>query len=838
MKRTIACLLTFALCLGLLAGCGETAPQETAAPQTDAGEEVYTAAFRSLTLSEDSWLQSYALTEDALYLVVHEKLSEGTPPEGETLLFEGQYDTFGSRLYRVEADGTMTPLAFELPEDESGIVMTEGAEETEETPAESAESAEPAEEPTEQPAEEAFVPQESNSRSLEKLLVLPDGGFLALEQDYRSWYDGPAGKDVTDDDYWQYMRYEESHRLLRLDAQGQLLSETELTGLPDAENSYLNYSDAVLDGAGRLLVGGEGGVFVFDAQGAYLTTIQTEGWINSLTTLPDGRVIAGLYGMQGLELREVDAEKGVFGEMHALDGNADSFFAGSGDWDLLFTNGTWLYGYSIKEDRAERLVDLLSCDLLPDSVLQLVPLSDGALRAFSWDRGFGEDAAPELVTLTKTPRESVPERTVLTLGALDTGSFSRAVLAFNRSQEKVRIELRDYSEYLTGVESEEDYSAALTKLGTEIISGAMPDLLSLDGLPYKQLAVKGLLEDLYPYLDADPELKREDLFESVLKSMEVGGKLCEISPVFNLTTLMGATSVVGEEPGWTYDELNEALARMPEGCTVLGPFTGRDEMLQMCLFLEMDRLVNWETGECRFDSEDFLKLLDFVKGFPQEIDYEGDGSESDMSRIAAGKQMLMEVSIYDLDELVWNEQIFGGEATYKGFPTSEGVGNVLYVNGALAMSSRCADKDAAWQFMRQLLSPDYNNNEYGGLPINKARMDALLAEAMKVEYERDENGNYKLDPETGERIPMSRGSMGMSMGGDAVMEFEIWPMTEAQRDKLLSLINESTRSVDMNQYIYTIVRDETAAFFAGQKSAEEVARLIQSKVSLYVNEQR
>ena len=209
-----------------------------------------------------------------------------------------------------------------------------------------------------------------------------------------------------------------------------------------------------------------------------------------------------------------------------------------------------------------------------------------------------------------------------------------------------------------------------------------------------------------------------------------------------------------------------------------------------------------------------------------------------MTRIASGKQLLMEVSISDLDELCWNEQIFGGEATYIGFPTSEGVGNVLSVNGALAMSSRCADKDAAWQFMRQLLSPDYSSSEYGGLPINKARMDALLAEAMKVEYERDENGNYRLDPETGERIPMSRGGMGMSMGGDAVMEFEIWPMTEAQRDKLLSLINDSTRSVDMNQYIYTIVRDETAAFFAGQKSAEEVARLIQSKVSLYVNEQR
>ena len=38
--------------------------------------------------------------------------------------------------------------------------------------------------------------------------------------------------------------------------------------------------------------------------------------------------------------------------------------------------------------------------------------------------------------------------------------------------------------------------------------------------------------------------------------------------------------------------------------------------------------------------------------------------------------------------------------------------------------------------------------------------------------------------------------------------------------------------------ILNIVKEQAQAYFAGQKSAEEVARLVQSKANIYVNEQR
>ena len=44
--------------------------------------------------------------------------------------------------------------------------------------------------------------------------------------------------------------------------------------------------------------------------------------------------------------------------------------------------------------------------------------------------------------------------------------------------------------------------------------------------------------------------------------------------------------------------------------------------------------------------------------------------------------------------------------------------------------------------------------------------------------------------------------------------------------------------LEQDDAIYNIVFEQAQAFYSGQKTAEEVARLIQSKVTIYVNEQR
>ena len=69
-----------------------------------------------------------------------------------------------------------------------------------------------------------------------------------------------------------------------------------------------------------------------------------------------------------------------------------------------------------------------------------------------------------------------------------------------------------------------------------------------------------------------------------------------------------------------------------------------------------------------------------------------------------------------------------------------------------------------------------------------------------------------------------------------VISLELYGITDEQADRFMRVIEAADKSLDSNYRIYSIVKEEAAAFFSGQKSAEEVARLVQSKVSLYLSE--
>ena len=87
----------------------------------------------------------------------------------------------------------------------------------------------------------------------------------------------------------------------------------------------------------------------------------------------------------------------------------------------------------------------------------------------------------------------------------------------------------------------------------------------------------------------------------------------------------------------------------------------------------------------------------------------------------------------------------------------------------------------------------------------------------------------------GEKIPVSRGTIWDAAEGKAR---EIYALEPEQVDQIRELVKSTTKVADYNQEILDIVTEQAAPFFAGQKSAEEVAKLVQSKANIYVNEQR
>ena len=327
------------------------------------------------------------------------------------------------------------------------------------------------------------------------------------------------------------------------------------------------------------------------------------------------------------------------------------------------------------------------------------------------------------------PYDSVPHKQPINMAVMYLDyNVQDMIIDFNRKNAEYRIEVTDYSEYAANDDAKGGNDAGLTKLNTEILSGNVPDMLCLNGLNYRQLASKGVLEDLYPYIENDAELKREDFFPNVLKAIEVDGKLCSTVSGFYINSAIGAASVVGDEPGWTYDEFNEALASMPEGCTAFDQYVTRDGILSTCLALDMADFVDWHSGKVNFDNPEFIKLLQFANSFPDEFDWENydwSKEESTENRLAQGRQMLVQTSAYSIDDIFYNNytQFLGGKITYIGYPTAHGTGNMIsFSDSGYAMSSKTPYKDACWQFLRGFLTKDYQTSNVFSLP---SRLDVF-----------------------------------------------------------------------------------------------------------------
>lgn len=801
MKSFLCLSLAILMLLSLTACGGRTGTEKDEQPEVSAeptaeDKLVYTASFQPVKEKIDNGLSPLAYNEGGFYAQSWEKVGEREIPKDAVIRYEGEYDIFGAALYYVTMDGKAEKL-----EAYTGVAIPEDTEER----------------------MDYF-----GSSSLSKLLINKDGTLTALESMYINWYDGPESERYGDEQ-WNYMKSEQHYYVRTLDKDGKELSCSELDYA--VGDSYLDLNNAQIDADGNIVCTFETNVLGFSADGSHLFTIEGTDYLDSLVLLKDGRIAVTCWGQFGVELRPVDMEKKSFDEPIKLPNNAYSFLPGGGDYDLCFQDGMNLYGFKLGEEKGTKILNWINVNVNGNSLAGLHMNEDGSIYGVCTEFST-ENASTEIVTLTLVPESTLPVKKTLTLAVLYLDyDIQQKIIEFNRKSDTTRIEVADYSEYNT----EEDYSAGLTKLTTEIMAGNLPDLIMMNQLPYEQMASKGLLEDLYPYLDADKELKREDFFPNVLKALEVNGGLYQVAPSFQIITLIGGSSVVGDKPGWTYDEFNAALATMPSGCTPLDQYTTRDDILQRLVTMEMDNLVDWNTGKCSFDSEDYINILNFANRFQAEFDwesYEWTEDEATEKRIADGRQMLMAGNIYSLDDLLYNDLYFGGKSTYIGYPTSSGVGNMMSISSGFAMSVKCADKEAAWAFLRTVLSKSYQENIWG-LPINKNAFDKKLAEIMTPQYETDAEGNFLLD-EDGNKKQISRGGIGMADG--SVREF--YAMTQEQADKLLDLISSTTRVVNSNDSIVQIVIEEAQAFFAGQKSAEEVARLTQSKVNLYVNEQR
>ena len=426
----------------------------------------------------------------------------------------------------------------------------------------------------------------------------------------------------------------------------------------------------------------------------------------------------------------------------------------------------------------------------------------------------GEGKAESLVTVSL--EEVKQERTqILVAGLEESEPLKNAVSDFNASQE--------------------DVSVTIISPDDERVANA--DIFCLPSAQISAMGREGKLADLYPYLDADPKLDREDFFASALQGMELDGALISTGAGMSFETVIGASSLVGEKAGWTYDDFTTAWSALGLGTDAFDVYTTCEDVLDACLALDLDTFIDRKTASCDFTGENFRKLLYFTGNFRRDFDYDGHGwSEADHSdlRIRREKQMLLEKNLTCFRDVLACGCEFPEEITFIGYPTLGQAGSRMILSTFepglnLAMSALSEKKDDAWRFLRTFFTEDYQES-YWYFPTNIHVFNRELEKAMETEEILDGNGKPVYDRETGDPAIRSVGTMYLSN----FVQVDLYPLTESEAGKLVDLITESSKTGDPDEEICSIVKENVKCYYNGEASLEEAAARAQQAVSEYL----
>lgn len=661
---------------------------------------------------------------------------------------------------------------------------------------------------------------ENGSHNVGQMIMTEAGDIYGIAYDYMS-------EDVNGEWTWN-----EFYSLIKFDSQGTELWEVSLGSNSQDQDEYFYVERVLGDDTGNVWVFSTGENSCYDKDGNKLiAAAAVENSSGDVWRTKDGDFIVTQWDDEtgGVSCYEMSAKDGkISDEPLEFPGSyySYSFYAGVGtDWDMLATNSVGVWAFNWGDSEMTKVMDYLLSDFDGNGVYNLQVLDDGRFVANYNDADWNYKTA----TFTKVPKEDVVDKYIITLACYYIDSEVRSqIVAFNRSHEDVRITLKDYSTY--NGDGEDEWSLGMDTMKSDILAGDVPDILIVPSeFDLGMYANKGLFADMYEMIEKDEDIDLEDYLDNIIALGEYNGELYELIPQFNAVTMVGKTSDVGEGFSWTFDDMNKLLEEKGEDVKLFSEdSSSRNSVMYYGINLAFDQFYNSNTGECNFDSEEFIQFLEMLKTFPEEesdVWMEDDYWMTYDNQWRNGETLLKQDWIYDFRHYVQNSQgYFGEEVSYIGFPTSDGSGSSAYVNYTLAIAEESAFKEEAWEFVKYFISDEYQESIESGFPVK------LSALEKKAEKEREP---YSwTDEETGEEIVEEY----YFWIGDEEITLEM--PTEEECEYVIQFLKSiDYRYKDVSE-ITAIIEEDAAAFFEGEKTAKQVADTIQSRVKIFISEKR
>ena len=376
--------------------------------------------------------------------------------------------------------------------------------------------------------------------------------------------------------------------------------------------------------------------------------------------------------------------------------------------------------------------------------------------------------------------ETLEDPTVITLFA-GTGSYDIEIAAanFQKLYPQYRIDI-------TAAESDEQTELALTELG----AGKGYDMYLLYDTQWAQLDDAVFFEDLTRWMEADSAKPLERIRPSVLRQAQKNGGVYRL-PV-DYTILIYAA-----DPELLSDNTPETVLRACEQDGIeLYPFAFiTDYSSQMAKSCAMD-YVDAAQGTCNFQCDSFYAQLALLRRQQEALDT----LPKNLDVAATCDGLLYYYVILSADSIVYQPGRYAypelKQYVYYAYPSDYNSGCQLDFNSLLSINTKSEQKAGAWAFLSYLLSESYQQS-MNYLPVSDMVLQEQFAQLLAQEK-----------------------------------------ITQEDIDTFYALVDHAQKPDYPTEPIEKIIQEEMAAYIDGAIEEKTTAERIQSRVSLYLMEQK
>lgn len=436
----------------------------------------------------------------------------------------------------------------------------------------------------------------------------------------------------------------------------------------------------------------------------------------------------------------------------------------------------------------------------------------------------GNELISKIIILEKAAEDPNKGKTVLKLASFDTLDYTtaEAVCRFNAESTEYRV-VFDSRYYLSNFKDDgkdPDWMAISLKgqqslfdqLKVDIQAGDGPDLI-MNGSNFTS-SFEGML-----FANLTDDISYDGAFGNIFEASKTAGSLYTVPLTFRVSGIVCDSAFIRErQKGFTYAEYAKFVSSVCNGKDPIG--SNAINYFLLCYSLKANNYV-YAGYVPDFNEPKFKDLATFVNGQvhystpveipPDTVNPIGNDIHAVINTFSSMTSFFAYANTENIDTVV------------LGLPAEDATGPYIDVINSIAVSSATKNKEGCVEFVKLLLSEEMQKSyaKTGfSIPVNVNAFNESSMEQLRL-YNAERNQYI---------------NMGFT---DADLRNMGMALTARQKDitTFENVIRSAEVSYRYDPTVALILREEMAAYFAGQKSLAQSIPVVNDRVRTYLAEQ-